>query len=472
MGVMIDANVLRGIEHSDILITVNLAGYTTLDFSRAREIVPLGYEAAQSKTKVLETLSVSEEEWQKHLAQREARRVNSVAAPEFVEVQGTSSNLASDIQKKLSSTIGKPVDITRLENDLTELVGLGRFDSVSYSATNRNGKPGLLIIAEEKDYSPPWLKPGFVVDGSDPDNVQFAFGGRVTFLDVGGYRSEARVDYSIGSTYGIGAEYYRPITPVSRWFIAPQVEARRSPLNLYSESTLLAEYKINKVAGRFDVGYGFDRFSELRLGYEIGYLDVSRWIGSPLLPSPAGRTGATRLRYAMDRLDNPVVPRRGTALLAESRWVDTNPGGNNRFPSAEMTLAAFRPVQPKASIYLVASGGTVFGHEQTGLPLFGLGGPSRLAAYGINEFLTNQYFYFRPGYLHRLTTMPAFLGSGMYFAGHYEVGKAYGLPNVSGLAQDGVAGVIMETIIGPVMVGGSVGGSGHRKWFFQLGRIF
>jgi hypothetical protein len=26
--------------------------------------------------------------------------------------------------------------------------------------------------------------------------------------------------------------------------------------------------------------------------------------------------------------------------------------------------------------------------------------------------------------------------------------------------------------LGPFFIGGSVGDSGHRKWFFQLGRVF
>jgi len=34
------------------------------------------------------------------------------------------------------------------------------------------------------------------------------------------------------------------------------------------------------------------------------------------------------------------------------------------------------------------------------------------------------------------------------------------------------AGVLAETAIGPLVIGGSFGDSGHRKWYFQLGRVF
>jgi len=119
-----------------------------------------------------------------------------------------------------------------------------------------------------------------------------------------------------------------------------------------------------------------------------------------------------------------------------------------------------------------AAGGTTFSHAQTGLPLFSLGGPSRLAAYGLNQFLTDQYFYFRGGYLHRIGNAPSFLGGGVFLDVHYEVAKPYGLPNAPTLPNDGVVGLIVDTVVGPILVGGSIGESGHRKWFFQLGRVF
>jgi NTE family protein len=472
IDVMIGANELRGIELADILITIETAGYTTLDFKKAEEIMPKGYAAASGKEKILSEFSVGEEAWQQVIARREARRVNSVPTPQFVEVKGTSAEMVRDIQKELSGYVGRPIDTAKLERDLTRLTGVGRFDSLSYTITNHDGQPGLLILADEKDYAPPVFKPGFVVNGSDPKSVQFSFGGRLTFQDAGGYRSELRSDLSLGSVYAIRSEYYHPLTPFSRWFIAPRAGASSSSFNIYSRNTLLAEYRMNRADAGADFGYSFDRFSELRLGYEVGYLNASRRIGSPLLPSQSDRTGASTLRFVMDRLDSPVIPRRGFGLEWRAQWVDANLGAQSGFPLSEAIVQVFQPISNPASIYLVAAGGTTFGHNQTGLPPFSLGGPSRLAAYGINEFLTNQYFYFRSGYLHRLAKLPPFLGNAIYISGLYEIGKAYHLPNVTGLPNDGAVGLAVETVLGPAFIGGSLGDSGHRKWFFQLGKVF
>jgi len=237
------------------------------------------------------------------------------------------------------------------------------------------------------------------------------------------------------------------------------------------KGTFLSEYRINNAGGGVDLGYTFDPYSELRFGYQAGYLNASRWVGSPLLPSVSGRTGKTRVSYAMDRLDNPVIPRRGVALLASGGWADANPGAKKAFPVGELNFLAFHPVGKPSSVYLDVGGGSTLGYDSTGLPVFSLGSASRLAAYGINEFLTNQYIYGRAGYLHRLGNMPPILGSGMYFDVHGEFAKPYGLPN-AGVPGDVAGGIIMDTILGPVIVGGAVGKADHHKWFFQLGRVF
>ncbi|MGB7624383.1 MAG: patatin-like phospholipase family protein [Terriglobia bacterium] len=470
--VMIGANELRGMEQADLLITVETGGFAVLDFKKAEEIVPRGYAAAQKKEKILTEFSIGEEAWRAVIAQREARRINSASTPQFVEVRGTSTEMARDIQKELSGYVGRPIDTARLGRDLTRLTGVGRFNRLSYTIIDRGNTPGLLILADEKDYAPPLFKPGFVVNGSDPKSIQFSFGGRLTFQDVAGYRSELRSDLSIGSVYAIGSEYYHPLTSSSRWFVAPRAGASSSSFNIYSRNSLLSEYRMNRAEVGADIGYSFDRFSEFRLGYEVGYLNASRRIGSPLLPSRSVRTGASTLRFVMDRLDSPVIPRRGVGLEWKTQWIDAHLGATSGFPLSEATIQVFQPVSNPASVYLVAAGGTTFGHGQTGLPPFSLGGPSRLAAYGINEFLTNQYFYFRTGYLHRLAQLPPFLGGAIYISGLYEIGKAYHLPNVTGLPNDAALGLAVETGLGPAFIGGSLGDSAHRKWFFQLGKVF
>jgi NTE family protein len=130
-------------------------------------------------------------------------------------------------------------------------------------------------------------------------------------------------------------------------------------------------------------------------------------------------------------------------------------------------------------LFFTASGGTTFTYHQTGVPPFSLGGSQDLVAYGTNEFLTDQYFLLKAGYIHQLLELPPIIGEKLYAIGGYEVGKTYGLFNVSSpptdvssLPTDAFGGLIVNTFLGPVLIGGAYGATGHHKVFFRLGRVF
>jgi NTE family protein len=68
--------------------------------------------------------------------------------------------------------------------------------------------------------------------------------------------------------------------------------------------------------------------------------------------------------------------------------------------------------------------------------------------------------------------LPPLVGYKTYVATTYEIGKMYGPGVPSRLPMDGAVALIMQTFLGPVSVGGSIGDAGHRKWYFQVGRMF
>jgi NTE family protein len=76
------------------------------------------------------------------------------------------------------------------------------------------------------------------------------------------------------------------------------------------------------------------------------------------------------------------------------------------------------------------------------------------------------------GYLHELFRLSPLTGSTFYATALYEVGKVYGNPLLPKLPNDVSFALIGKTAMGPVFVGGSVGDSSHRKWWFGVGRIF
>jgi NTE family protein len=470
--VVLETNELRGMEQADAVVSVHLAEFSTTEYTKSEQIMQRGYEAANERARMLESFALDNTEWEEHLRAREARKRREAPVPQFIQVEGTNERGAVDVARYLKSFQGKPLDSQKLDEVLTRLMGVGRYDSASYRLTRQNGQPGLLVQVVEKNYAPPMVQTAFEVDGSQSGNVDFTTGTRFTFMDVAGFRSEWRTDLLLGNTYGVQTELYRPFRAESRWFFAPHADASDTTFRIYAKNDPLADYRIYRINIGGDVGYSFGRFSELRVGYQVGSLNTKLRLGTPEIPSVQGRVGQTRLRYLLDHTDDPVIPRRGFSTESNFRWFDQSPGAKGGFPTMDLKLGYFQPITRPASIFVEGEGGTTFGTTSTGVPQFFLGGPVRLGAYGQNEFQGNQYYLFRTGYLHDLLTLPPFLGKKVYAIGAYEFGKMYGTMNTSEFPNDVAAGFLAETAVGPFFIGGSVGDSGHRKWFFQLGRVF
>jgi NTE family protein len=472
VDVVIRENEIRGLSGADLIVRVSLSDFTALDYPKAKAIIAKGESAAEEKTRILMPYSLQDAEWQRYLEARAARKQSLVPIPQFVRVEGTNPEGQKQLERFLKSLVDKPIDPQSLEKILNRLVGFGRYDSSGYQMGEENRLTGLIVTVHEKNYAPPTLQFGFEMDGSESDNANFTLASRLTFMDIAGFRSEWRTDVLFGNTYGVASELYRPFTASNKWFFAPHADAEDTAFYVYRKSDPLADYRISRANTGSDLGYGFDRFTEVRAGYEVGYLDARLRLGAPQFAPVEGRTGDFKLHFLIDHTDDSVFPRRGFGAESTFHWFDSSPGATGSFPTMQMNVRYFQPITQPASLFVAAEGGSTFGYQGTGIPQFFLGGPLRLSAYGTNELFGNQYYTVRGGYLHQIASLPPFLGNNIYAVGTYEFGKMYGFRDQSKFPNDVAAGVIAQTAFGPFFIGGSVGDSGHQKWFFQLGRVF
>ena len=472
IDVVIRENELRGLSAADLIVSVNLREFTSMDYPKAETIINKGAAAAQAKQQILNPYSLDDTAWTDYLHARDARKQLVVPVPQFVKVEGTDANTAKHMEELLASLKGQPIENEKLDKLLTRLTAFGKFDWVGYQIAERDGQSGLLITVHEKNYAPPYLQLGFEVDGSESGDVNFTQAARLTVQDKAGYRSEWRTDILFGNTYGVASELYRPLTATSHWFVAPRGSASDTNFKIYRMNDPLSEYRVGRASIGVDFGFGFNRFTEVRAGYEVGDLDAKLRLGTPEFASVSGRTGNFRFALLIDHADDPIIPRRGYRFDTLFRYVDTSPGATENFPAMDMRFSYFQPVSRPGSIFFTAEGGSTFGFRNTGIPQYFLGGPGRLSAYGSNELLGNQYYTFRSGYLHDLFTLPPFVGKKIYATASFEFGKMYGFPSQSAFPADVAAGIVAQTALGPIFLGGSVGESGHEKWFFQLGKVF
>jgi NTE family protein len=358
VDVVVHENELRGLAAADLIVNVNLHDYNSLDYNKSKTIIGLGTKAADEKGRILTPYSLDDAAWRDYLRAKKDRERHTIPTPQFVKVDGTNPQTARQLENFLQAVVGKPIDEDKLEKLLTRLTGVGKFDAADYRLATKDGQSGLLITVHEKPYAPPFLNLGFSIDGSESDDVTFTQLARLTFMDVAGYRSEWRTDLQFGNTYGVESELYRPFNATTKWFFAPRGDATDTALKIFHKGNPLADYRILRADIGMDIGYTLSRFTEIRVGYEVGDYDAKLRLGTPEFFSHAGRLGDTRLHFLTDHRDDPVVPHRA----------------NGAFPLMQARADYFLPVQSAASVFVVGEGGTSFGSTHIGVPQFFLGG--------------------------------------------------------------------------------------------------
>jgi len=476
IDVMITQNEHRSLALANTKVRVDMKGFTINDYNRLDDLVKLGYEAAASQSDALLPYAIKDgDEWKRYLAERDARKHQSVKKVEKIEVTGADPDTAKRIAKRLQKNTDGPLHLPKLENQLTQIAGQGQFDRLGYEGFLQNGVPALRVTAHEKTYGPPFVDLAVNVEGSGVAAFDFSAGTRITFMDMLHRGGEWRNDLMFGSSNLAATEYYQPILQ-SRFFVAPYAFASKFARNSFQGLTRVAVFGDERAGGGFDVGYNSGRRSEFRLGYELFDGKLSPLIGGTGLPIVHGSTGQFRARYVWDGQDSPSVPSRGTRAIVTLSRVLQSPALPDPITQLDIETSNFFPVGPKTSIFTSISGGTSFKGTAGPFQVFELGGQFRLGAYMPDEFVGNHYAYASFGFRRELYKLPQLVGKKIYWGGWYESGTAFGGPTdqagpvvVRGSFN---LGVIADTIVGPIALAGSVSPTGQSRVNFSIGRLF
>ena len=468
ISVVIGAAEMRTITQADIVLVAEVGKYSTADYSKSNEIAALGAEAAEAKRNLLRQFALDEASY-RTFEQARATRIRRVPidAPKFISVIGGDTDTDEALREKLSQLMTRNFDTSQFEQELTKIVGLGRFASIGYQQQLRGSDAGLEVTAIPKPGGPIFVSPAFDINGVDSNDTRFSLGARITWLDFIGYRSELRNDIWFGSRFGVSSELYRPFRPNSRFFVAPRLFAESNPFDLYVGGKPISSYRLRQQGGGLDTGIAINRFSELRLGYQFNFFHASQRIGSPILDQISFRRDGLSLRYRYEGQDDAIVARRGARIATR---LELYPNAGNSL--AELRGAYHWAFSPQYSLITSFSGGATLGPLGSTFLNFNLGGPQLLGAYGLNEILARNYAVGTVGLLHEIKSQPSLLGSKVFLAGLFQGGRTEDIFNDLRYPVNATGAVVLRTLFGPVFIGGSYGDRGHRKWFFGVGRLF
>jgi NTE family protein len=476
VDVMITQNEHRSLKLANATVSVDMRGFSASDYSHVKELIKLGYKAAANQSAALLPYAIQDSaEWQEYQEARAARKRKAPEKVEAIVVAGADSDTNTRLQHKLSRALRGPLDLSKVDTQLTRLAGVGQFDRLGYEGFTQNGVPTLRVTTHEKSYGPPFVDLAVNVDGSGVAAFDFSAGARVTFMDVAHGGGEWRNDLLFGSSNLAASEFYQPLgeTP---FFVAPYIFASKLARNSFTGLTRVAVFGDERAGGGFDIGYNSGRRSEFRVGYELFDGKLSPLIGAAGLPIVNGSTGEFRARYVWDGQDSPAVPSRGSRIVATLSRVLQSPGQAHPIGQLDLETTNFVPIGPKTSLVFNVSGGTTFRGSAGPFQVFALGGPFRLGAYLPQEFLGNHYAYSSLGFRRELYRLPQLVGGRIYWGGWYEAGTAFGTaaldPGPIAVRGTFNLGVIADTIVGPVGLAGSVSPTGQSRVNFSIGRVF
>jgi NTE family protein len=116
--------------------------------------------------------------------------------------------------------------------------------------------------------------------------------------------------------------------------------------------------------------------------------------------------------------------------------------------------------------------GTSFDKHPLVLQQYHLGQPFRLGAYDVGQLNGDHYYVGTFGYLYHLARLPDFLGGPIFAGGWLENGDAFNEWKDAGFKSQAGAGLMADTLLGAVLVGGSAGFDGRWGWYISVGRFF
>jgi NTE family protein len=462
------------LDRADVVIAPDLDGLTAADFRRSDEFAARGYQAAEALKETLLRYALDDVSWAAYRAGIEKRKTPSQKPVSFVEVKGVSDGAGALIARQLSRHISTAPLARDIEADLNRVIGLGRYASATYSRRLIGDSAGLAVEIRDKSYAPPFVR--FALDlNNENRDVNLNVGSRITLMDVTGLGSEWRLDASLGSTLGIGTEFYQPIggdRPVRGGaFLSPRASYTRTTENLYAGDDLVAIYGRQRAGAGLDIGWNSGGSTRFRAGYEAAYVRNITRVGDPLLPRSTGGEQALRARFDYDGRDAAHVATKGARLTGTAQWYLRAPNAPRRFGSIEGSLQMAAPLRKGRIATFSADAGVSLGHAPPTLYQFGLGGPFRLGAFPPYAFRGPKYVLGSVGYKAPLGHLPQLFGGRFYVQALAEAGSVFEDVSRARLKSSLSGGFSADTLLGPFFAGVSLSHEGEARAYFLVGRL-
>jgi NTE family protein len=502
----------------DVLIVPNLGTATATDFTVPGHVIAGGEAAARDAVARLSPYSVGESAYKEYLARRSSREPG-LPPIQFVRVDEQSKRYEKTIMAKMQPLIGKPLDLEQVGKRITELYGLGNFETLDYSlveqprpaaqpgtavqpgtaaqpgsaehaaaaattgpaaggAAGDDGETGIEVRARRKSWGPNYLRFGLNLEDNFQGNSNYNAAARFILTEINQLGAELLTDVQIGSDPKVFSEFYQPLTASRTWFVAPSARIESHDLPIYSNNVQIASFRDREAEADIDFGRDLGNWGEIRAGYHRLNGATRARYGDPDLVDPQYNNGEYFFKFGYDRLDNVHFPREGQTFTLQWDANRTNLGADIASDKVQADWLIAHSRGRNTLLLWTTAGTTVDGtFKSADLPqLFSLGGFFNLSGLPPQSLTGPNFAIARAIYFRRISRggegffeFPAYLGMS------FEAGNTWqhrGDMSFASARKDASVFVAFDTFLGPVYLGTGYDQGGTAAYYLFLGKTF
>jgi NTE family protein len=465
----------------DILIEPNLGSATATDFTAPSAVITRGEDAARQAESALSAYSVGETAYRDYLARR-ATREPGLPLIKFVRVDEKSKRYEKTILAEMQPLVGKPLDLDQVGKRITDLYGLGNFETLDYTLVDQGAGPGqesgFEVRARRKSWGPNYLRFGLNLEDDFQGNSRYNAAARFVLTEMNEHGAELLTDVQIGSDPKIMSEFYQPLDATRTWFVAPSARVEARDLPIYAKNLEIADFRDREAEVDIDVGRVLGNWGEIRAGLHRTNGATRVRFGDPLLVEQQYNKGEYYFKFSYDRLDNVHFPREGQTFSLQWDANRTNLGADVASDRLQADWLMARSRGRNTVLLWTSVGSTLDGNfKPTALPEFySLGGFFNLSGLAPDSLIGPNFAIARAIYFRKIGRggegffeFPAYLGLSL------ELGNTWqhrGDLSYASARKDASVFFAFDTFLGPVYLGSGYDQAGTAAFYLFLGRTF
>ncbi|MFT3669649.1 MAG: patatin-like phospholipase family protein [Pseudoxanthomonas sp.] len=457
----------------DLLIVPDLGDMGSQDFNHASQAVDVGERAGEQALAKIRRYQV---EPATYAAFRARHRPPTYEAPviSFIQVLEDGTRTAKFIEQRLQAELDRPLDPDRVEREVANIYGEGRYEQVEWRVGEREARHGLIVTPQDKRWGPDFLHFALRVSDDFDGDSDYQLITEYTRTGLSAQGAELKFRAGLGEVQELFGEYYAPLGSRSRHAISTyaRYRATEQDVDLFAGDAF-ARFRYSQWLGGLRWAYSPHADWEGAMSVERGRERLRLDVGDPSeLDNYSAGLGSISLQLRHDSIDSSAFPKRGQRFsLTRQHYLDAL--GSDT--SAAVTRLHWDGAWSTGENRWLAGIRASSAHGDELLAAYGfLGGLGNLSGYGEeaifapNTALARILYYRRVAHADSLLTIPLYVGGSLEWGGFWRDRADIG---IDGMQTAGSLFVGADTFLGPIFLGYGRAQGGHDAFYLTFGSL-